>query len=126
MAASSKPTPSQPSLSRIFALQEIQTGILENKQSKTVLTTTPSELERTFKAELLARNAGTLLRQARGKSLSKLGLELGISKGRVHQREQASANLEIKTILEQAEALEYEVELVLRPKQGGQEIRGLL
>ena len=65
-------------------------------------------------------------REARGKSLSKLSTELGISKGRVHQREQASANLEIKTILEQAEALEYEVELVLRPKQGGQEIRALL
>ncbi|MEY4530485.1 MAG: hypothetical protein RLZZ156_1206 [Deinococcota bacterium] len=112
-----------------FTAEEIRTGILENKQNKTVLTTTPTELERTFKAELLARNAGTLLRQARearGKSLSKLGLELGISKGRVHQREQASANLEIKTILEQADALEYEVELVLRPKQGGQEIRALL
>ncbi len=112
-----------------FTAEEIRTGILENKQNKTVETITPTELERTFKAELLARDAGTLLRQARetrGKSLSKLGLELGISKGRVHQREQASANLEIKTILEQADALEYEVELVLRPKQGGQEIRALL
>ncbi len=43
-----------------FTLQEIRTGILENPQSKAVQTTTPSELERTFKAELLARNAGTL------------------------------------------------------------------
>jgi ribosome-binding protein aMBF1 (putative translation factor) len=112
-----------------FTPEEIRTGILENQKNKAVETTTPTELERTFKAELLARNAGTLLRQARetrGKSLSKLGSELGISKGRVHQREQASANLEIKTILEQAEALEYEVELVLRPKHGGQEIRALL
>ena len=112
-----------------FTTEEIRTGLLEAKQNRVIQTTTPEELERTFKAELLARSAGALLRQARenrGKSLSKLGQELGISKGRVHQREQKDANLEIKTILEQAEALEYEVELVLKPKHGGQEIRALL
>lgn len=112
-----------------FTSEEITTGILEPKQNQSPQTSTPAELERTFKAAVLARNAGTLLRAARetrGKSLSQLGLELGISKGRVHQREQAKANLEIKTILEQAEALEYEVELVFKPKQGGQEIRAVL
>ena len=112
-----------------FSAEEIETGLLTNQHNAQLQTVNSDELERTVKAELLARSAGALLRQARetrGKSLSQLGTDLGISKGRVHQREQTSANLEMKTILEQAEALEYEVELVLKPKHGGQEIRASL
>ncbi len=112
-----------------FTDEEIKTGLLKSQNKPQIQTITPDELERTVKAEILARSAGALLRKARetrGKSLSQLGNELGISKGRVHQREQISANLEMKTILEQAEALEYEVELVLKPKHGGQEIRASL
>jgi DNA-binding XRE family transcriptional regulator len=112
-----------------FSAEEIETGLLISQQNAQRQTINSDELERTVKAELLARSAGALLRQARetrGKSLSQLGNELGISKGRVHQREQNNANLEMKTILEQAEALEYEVELVLKPKHGGQEIRASL
>ncbi len=112
-----------------FSQEEIKTGLLTNQHSPQLQTVNSDELERTVKAELLARSAGALLRQARetrGKSLSQLGTDLGISKGRVHQREQNNANLEMKTIFEQAEALEYEVELVLKPKHGGQEIRASL
>jgi transcriptional regulator with XRE-family HTH domain len=72
----------------------------------------------------VAHSLGELLAKARrkkGVSAAHHAKTLGVTRSQVYQNELPSANLELASLLRHAEALGYDVEVVLRPKQGKSE-----
>jgi ribosome-binding protein aMBF1 (putative translation factor) len=68
---------------------------------------------------LLAESVGDVLAKARtesGLSLSQAAQKTKLSRGRMAQLENDNANLEIQTIVKQAQALGYKVRLSLEPE----------
>ena len=91
-------------------------------KSKTAL---PSEavehLEQTVEKGYLAQTIGELLekaRQTRGLGKRELARKLETSHGRVSKLEQ-SENIELKSLLEVAQTLGYDLSISLIPKEGG-------
>jgi len=81
---------------------------------------TPQQIAEVVETELVARRVGELLATARaqsGKSLSELGKDLGVTRGRVAQLEHAD-NLNVDTLVRFASALGYRVRLRLE-REGG-------
>jgi DNA-binding phage protein len=106
--------------------EEIETGLLQAPELLTAKTWTPTEIQNTVQTELGIQNLGKLLALAQaeqGKSLAEVSKSTGVSRGRVHQREQESANLEMRSFVEQARALGFDVIVTLKPKHQGRELR---
>lgn len=75
--------------------------------------------ETRFQEALIADSVGGVLAKARteqGLSLSQLAEKANLSRGRMAQLEQAENNLEIQTIVKQAQVLGYKVRLSLEPE----------
>ncbi len=84
---------------------------------------TPERIEATVREELVAHSLGELLakaRRVRGVSASNQAKALGVSRSQIYQSELPTANLELASLLRHAEALGYNVEVVLNPKQPSQ------
>jgi DNA-binding transcriptional regulator YiaG len=81
----------------------------------------PTQLEGRVNHAYLEATVGELLeaaRRERGLGKREFARVLGTTHGRVGQLEQAD-NLELKSVLETAAALEYDLELSLIPRAGG-------
>jgi transcriptional regulator with XRE-family HTH domain len=88
-----------------------------------------TEIAQTISAESQTQSLGKLLAQARAErnqSLAEVSAKIGLSRGRVHQREQASANLEMRSFVEQAQALGFDVIVTLKPKGEGRVLQAEL
>lgn len=106
--------------------EEIETGLLQIPEIQEAKAWTPTEIQNTVQTELGIQNLGKLLALARveqGKTLAEVSKSTGVSRGRVHQREQASANLEMRSFVEQARALGFDVIVTLKPRHQGRELR---
>lgn len=82
---------------------------------------TPEQIVEELNAALVARSVGDLIARARveaGLSLSKVGSEVGVSRGRINQLER-SENIEVSTLVRLAEALGYQVKISLEPRVAG-------
>ena len=69
----------------------------------------------------LERSVSDLLSRARLESsltLAEVGKRLGVSRARVSQLEHPDANLELKTLIRLADALDYDIVLALKPRTG--------
>lgn len=105
---------------------EIATGMIENLD----LAQLPDGLSEKWTVarvkEILAdaaleRSVSDLLSRARRESsltLAQVGERLGVSRARVSQLEHPDANLELKTLMRFADALEYDVVLAFKPRTG--------
>jgi ribosome-binding protein aMBF1 (putative translation factor) len=83
---------------------------------------TPEQIEQTVEEELHLRAVGQLIAKARkvkGLSHRQLAERVGVKHPRVVQVEQGE-NLEIATLFDYAQALEYDLEVRLVPKRGGE------
>jgi hypothetical protein len=106
--------------------EELETGILQAPTLQDAKVWTPTEIQNTIQTEIGIQNLGKLLAMARaeqGKTLAEVSQSTGVSRGRVHQREQASANLEIRSFVDQARALGFDVIVTLKPRHQGRELQ---
>jgi DNA-binding phage protein len=80
---------------------------------------TPERIQSTIQHEVVAHSLGELLekaRRAKGISAANHAKNLGVTRSQIYQSELPDANLELATLLRHADALGYEVEVVLNPK----------
>lgn len=103
-----------------FSAEEIATGEIRGTPPNGLLeVSTPQEIQARVEQAMIAKNIGAMLKEARvkrGLTLENVAQVLNVSKARVSQLEQASANLELKTLTRYAAALDLEVHLELRPR----------
>jgi DNA-directed RNA polymerase specialized sigma subunit len=105
---------------------EIDTGMIETldlAQLPEGLTEewTVGQLKEVLADAALERSVSDLLSRARLESsltLAEVGERLGVSRARVSQLEHPDANLELKTLMRLADALDYDVVLALKPRTG--------
>ena len=87
----------------------------------TTLTQT-DDLEANYLAALTAESIGAglqALRNETGLTSVEVAEKRGLSKGRLSQLESESANPQLSSIREQADALDYDVTIVFTPRQKG-------
>jgi ribosome-binding protein aMBF1 (putative translation factor) len=108
---------------RLAALDNPEGIVYRKKESKKPKT--QGESFNDFKARwqnaLLAESVGDVLAKARtesGLSLTQAAKKTNLTRGRMAQLENDKANLEIQTIVKQAQALGYKVRLSLEPEDG--------
>jgi DNA-directed RNA polymerase sigma subunit (sigma70/sigma32) len=109
--------------------EELETGILKTNRKTKAKNWTAAEIQNTVQTELTVRSVGKLLslaRAERGQTLAEVSQNLSVSRGRVHQREQEDANLEVRSLVEQAGALGFDVVVTLKPRKAGRNIRAEL
>jgi ribosome-binding protein aMBF1 (putative translation factor) len=104
-----------------FSPEEIETGMIKpGRQAKRLVERSAPEMIRgALEREMVACSVGEALAQARREremSLAEVGERLEVSRGRVAQLERPEANLEVATLVRVADALEYDVEVTLRPR----------
>lgn len=106
-----------------FSPEQIETGIVQRREhgdtGGEATLYDQERLEGELRSALLERSLGRLLRSARaasGLSLAEVGECLGVSRGRVHQVEQEGVNIEIGTLRRVADALGYDVQVTLVPR----------
>ncbi len=84
------------------------------------------ELKHMFEEALLEQRMGQALqtaRKGRGLSGSELARRLGVTPMRVHQLERVQGNVELQTLARVADALNYDLTLILTPREGGASIQ---
>ena len=109
--------------------EELETGILKTNRKTKAKNWTASDIQSTVQTELTVRSVGKLLslaRAERGQTLAEVSQNLSVSRGRVHQREHDDANLEVRSLVEQAGALGFDVIVTLKPRKAGKSIRAEL
>jgi hypothetical protein len=109
--------------------EELETGILKTNRKTKAKVWTAADIQNTVQTELTVRSVGKLLslaRAERGQTLTEVSQNLSLSRGRVHQREQEDANLEVRSLVEQAGALGFDVIVTLKPRKVGRNIRAEL
>ena len=87
---------------------------------------TSPELKTLFEEALLEQRMGQALqtaRKGRGLSGSELARRLGVTPMRVHQLERVQGNVELQTLARVADALNYELTVILTPREGGASIQ---
>lgn len=80
-----------------------------------------AEIARELSDAIVADSVGEMLARARkesGQSLRHVGTAAGVSHGRVRELERSS-NLEVATLTRMAEAMGYEVKIILEPRGQG-------
>jgi hypothetical protein len=80
-----------------------------------------AEIARELSDAIVADSVGEMLARARkesGQSLRHVGTAAGVSHGRVRELERSS-NLEVATLTRMAEAMGYEVKIILEPRGHG-------
>jgi ribosome-binding protein aMBF1 (putative translation factor) len=115
----------QAALAKVMQLGE---GVVEPDQSTAIPVADPEQLEAELEQAYLELSIGGLLEQARSRrKLGKreLSRKLGTNHARISQLEQAE-NLELKSILNILDQLDYDLELRLISRKDGQVIRARL
>lgn len=102
-------------LEQRFGAEQVKTGIFQQPgvDLEGVPTLHPTELESVPEMLNKARMDAKL-------TLAEVAERLGVTRAAVHHRERAGANIEVATLLEQAQALGYEVSITLRHLESGQ------
>ena len=89
----------------------------------------PNQLERTFQEALAVKTVGEMIATARAQrqmSARQVAERVNVSHPRVLAVEKSGVDIEIKTLVNYAKALGYDVQLSLKPREGGQEITASL
>ncbi len=118
---------SQPDQELVSMLEQLRddTPKPKVKSAKPKEGITLNDLETLVQGAVIAHSVGDLLAKARrskGLTLSHVGKRLGLSKGRIGQLEQPEANLEIQTLVRQADVLGFNVVVTLKPKGKGKDV----
>lgn len=100
-------------LEQKFGAKQLKTGILKHATVFNVPELQPSELESVPELLASARTQAKL-------TLAEVADRLGVTRAAVHHRERDGANIEMATLLEQAQAMGYEVSITLRNLETGQ------
>jgi AcrR family transcriptional regulator len=100
-------------LERKFGAKQLKTGILTHAATSNVPELRPAELESVPELLASARTQAKL-------TLAEVAERLGVTRAAVHHRERDGANIEMATLLEQAQAMGYEVSITLRNLETGQ------
>lgn len=82
---------------------------------------TPEEIRTQVETAVIEKNLQTALARAKAnakKSYRKIALETGVTASRVHEIERANLRLELQTLVRHANALGYDVSLLLSPSRG--------
>jgi DNA-binding phage protein len=88
---------------------------------ETKMSVTPEEIKNQLQTAITEQNLQAALAKARAnakKSYRKIASETGITASRVHEIERADLKLELQTLVRHANALGYEVSLLLSPSHG--------
>jgi AcrR family transcriptional regulator len=100
-------------LEQKFGAKQLKTGILTHATAADVPELQPAELESVPELLASARTQAKL-------TLAEVAERLGVTRAAVHHRERDGANIEMATLLEQAQAMGYEVSITLRNLETGQ------
>ena len=101
-------------LEQKFGAKQLKTGILNHATTASnVPELQPAELESVPELLASARTQAKL-------TLAEVAERLGVTRAAVHHRERDGANIEMATLLEQAQAMGYEVSITLRNLETGQ------
>ena len=101
-------------LKRKFGAKQLKTGILHHASTASdAPELQPATLESVPELLASARTQANL-------SLAEVAERLGVTRAAVHHRERNGANIEVATLLEQAQAMGYEVSITLRNEETGQ------
>lgn len=106
---------------RVAVPEQVPAGLLE--------VVTPAELEGAAQSAIATQAAGEALRQARQQqelSLRQAGAVSGRSAPRIKAIEATDLDIQLSTVVAHAQALGYEVKLVLSPVAGGRPIEAQL
>jgi hypothetical protein len=109
--------------------EELETGILRTNHKIKGKTWTPNEIQNAVQTELTVRSVGKLLalaREMQKQSLAEVSKSLNVTRARVHQREQETANLEVRSLVEQAGALGFDVIVTFKPRKAGRSLSAVL
>lgn len=112
-------------LERVRAIRQ---DVIVPKKAQPIFESNPEELLETVERGYLEATIGELLERARtARKVGKreLARRMDTNHARVSQMEGA-ANLELKSVLEAAGLLEYDVRIALVPREGGRGIGALL
>jgi DNA-binding XRE family transcriptional regulator len=98
-----------------FGAKQLKTGILQHSgiSLETIPEFHPVQLESVPELLAFARTQVNL-------TLAEVAERLGVTRAAVHHRERLGANIEVATLLEQAQVLGYEVSITLRHVETGQ------
>ena len=103
------------------AVMQMGEGPVIPKKASKIPTESVEQLAATVESGYLVQTIGELLekaRQARGLGKRELARQLKTSHGRISKIEQ-SDNLELKSLLEVAQSLGYDLSISLLPQEGG-------
>jgi DNA-binding XRE family transcriptional regulator len=102
-------------LEQKFGSDQLKSGILEDSgiSLSNIPEFQPAQLESVPELLALARTQASL-------TLAEVAERLGVTRAAVHHRERLGANLEVATLLEQAQVMGYEVRITLRHLETGQ------
>jgi DNA-binding XRE family transcriptional regulator len=102
-------------LEQKFGSKQLKTGILQHSAIalESIPELYPAQLETVPELLALARSQANL-------TLAQVAERLGVTRAAVHHRERLGANIEVATLLEQAQVMGYEVSITLRHVETGQ------
>jgi DNA-binding XRE family transcriptional regulator len=102
-------------LEQKFGSKQLKTGILQHSAIalERIPELHPAQLETVPELLALARSQADL-------TLAQVAERLGVTRAAVHHRERLGANIEVATLLEQAQVMGYEVSITLRHIETGQ------
>ncbi len=102
-------------LEQKFGSAQLKTGILEDASISLdgMPELQPTQLESVPELLASARTQASL-------TLAEVAQRLGVTRAAVHHRERLGANIEVATLLEQAQVMGYEVSITLRHTDTGQ------
>ena len=102
-------------LEQKFGSAQLKTGILEDASIslRGIPELQPAQLESVPELLALARTQARL-------TLAEVAQRLGVTRAAVHHCEKLGANVEVATLLEQAQVMGYEVSITLRHLETGQ------
>jgi ribosome-binding protein aMBF1 (putative translation factor) len=125
-----KPNKVKPSANLLRLMKEPERVAKRGKPPKGLLSsTTPAKLEKTVRQAIIAHTVGEMLakaREERNLSARELAIKVEASHPRVLAVEKTDSRIEVQTLVRYAEAMNYNVQLTLIPKEEGKEIVGRL
>jgi ribosome-binding protein aMBF1 (putative translation factor) len=105
----------------LAAVMQMGEGQVVPKKKQAIPSQTLEDLKSAVESGYLAQTVGQLIEQARktrGLGKRELARKLETTHGRVSKLEQ-SENIELKSLLEVAQTLDYDLSISLIPKEGG-------